>query len=69
MSMLGAADGDQHSYMEIADGIRQYGANAGEDCIQLWRRVIFNILISNSDDHLRNHGFLYGAGGWQLAPA
>jgi serine/threonine-protein kinase HipA len=69
MSMLGAADGDQHSYMEIADAIRQYGANAGEDCVQLWRRVIFNILISNSDDHLRNHGFLYGAGGWHLAPA
>ena len=42
MSMLGAADGDQHSYMEIADAIRQYGANAGEDFVQLWRRVIFN---------------------------
>ncbi len=69
MSMLGATDGDQHSYMEIADAIRQYGSNAEEDCAQLWRRVIFNILISNSDDHLRNHGFLYGAGGWHLAPA
>jgi serine/threonine-protein kinase HipA len=36
---------------------------------QLWRRVVFNILISNSDDHLRNHAFLYASGGWRLAPA
>ncbi len=70
MSMLNAADGDPHSYLEIADAIRQYGANAEEDCAQLWRRVVFNILISNTDDHLRNHGFLYDpAGGWRLAPA
>jgi serine/threonine-protein kinase HipA len=69
MSMLDALDGDPHSYLEIADAIRQYGASAEEDCAQLWRRVVFNILISNSDDHLRNHGFLYGAGGWRLAPA
>lgn len=70
MSMLDAADGDQHSYLEIADAIRQYGASAEEDCAQLWRRVVFNILISNTDDHLRNHGFLYDpAGGWRLAPA
>lgn len=70
MSMLDAADGDQHSYLEIADAIRQYGASAEEDCAQLWRRIVFNILISNTDDHLRNHGFLYDpAGGWRLAPA
>jgi serine/threonine-protein kinase HipA len=70
MSMLDALDGEQHSYMEIADAIRQYGASAEEDCAQLWRRVVFNILISNTDDHLRNHGFLYDpAGGWRLAPA
>ena len=64
-----ASDGDPRSYLEIADAIRQYGASAEEDCAQLWRRVVFNILISNSDDHLRNHGFLYGLGGWRLAPA
>jgi serine/threonine-protein kinase HipA len=70
MSMLDAIDGDQHSYMEIADAIRQYGASPEADCAQLWRRVVFNILISNTDDHLRNHGFLYDpAGGWRLAPA
>jgi serine/threonine-protein kinase HipA len=70
MSMLDAIDNDLHSYLEIADALRQYGAKPGEDNPQLWRRVVFNILISNSDDHLRNHGFLYDrAGGWQLAPA
>ncbi len=69
MSILGAADGDPHSYLEIADAIRQYGARAEEDCAQLWRRIVFNILISNTDDHLRNHAFLYEAGGWRLAPA
>jgi len=69
MSMLGAADNDTHSYLEIADAIRQYGALAEEDCAQLWRRIVFNILISNVDDHLRNHAFLYGPGGWRLTPA
>jgi serine/threonine-protein kinase HipA len=70
MSMLDAQDNDQRSYMEIADALRQYGSRPVEDCAQLWRRVVFNILMSNSDDHLRNHGFLYDpAGGWRLAPA
>jgi serine/threonine-protein kinase HipA len=70
MSMLDATDNEPHSYMEIADALRQYGAQAEEDCAQLWRRIVFNILISNTDDHLRNHGFLYTTGrGWRLAPA
>jgi serine/threonine-protein kinase HipA len=70
MSMLDAQDNDQRSYMEIADALRQYGAKPEEDCAQLWRRVVLNILISNSDDHLRNHGFLYEhPDGWRLAPA
>lgn len=68
-SMLGAGDGDQRSYMEIADALRRYGAKPQEDCAQLWRRIVFNILISNTDDHLRNHGFLYARKGWRLAPA
>jgi serine/threonine-protein kinase HipA len=70
MSMLDAEDNDQRSYLEIADALRQYGASAEEDCTQLWRRIVFSILIANTDDHLRNHGFLYdAAGGWRLAPA
>lgn len=69
MSLLNAADNEPHSYMEIADALRQYGAKADEDCAQLWRRIIFSILISNTDDHLRNHGFLYETSGWRLSPA
>jgi serine/threonine-protein kinase HipA len=70
MSMLGAIDREQRSYMEIADAIRRYGASASNDLKQLWRRIVFSVLISNTDDHLRNHGFLYqGNKGWTLSPA
>jgi serine/threonine-protein kinase HipA len=70
MSMLGANDNEARSYLEIADAIRRYGAMPAVDLRQLWRRIVFNVLISNSDDHLRNHGFLYRGGvGWRLAPA
>ncbi|HEB87726.1 MAG TPA: type II toxin-antitoxin system HipA family toxin [Gammaproteobacteria bacterium] len=70
MSMLGASDNESRSYLEFVDALRQYGANAKQDMHALWRRIVFNILISNTDDHLRNHGFLYaGPDGWRLAPA
>ncbi len=70
MSMLGATDGDQRSYLEIADALRQHGSASKIDLRALWRRLVFNILISNTDDHLRNHGFLYdGILGWRLSPA
>jgi serine/threonine-protein kinase HipA len=70
MSMLGARDNETRSYLEIVDALRQHGAAAKEDIQGLWRRIVFNILMSNTDDHLRNHGFLYaGAGGWRLSPA
>lgn len=70
MSMLDARDNGTHSYLEIVDAIRQYGANPKADIQALWRRMVFNILISNTDDHLRNHGFLYkNSDGWQLSPA
>lgn len=70
MSMLGARDNQAHSYLEIVDSLRQHGAAAREDIQGLWRRIVFSILISNTDDHLRNHGFLYaGTGGWRLSPA
>ena len=70
MSMLGAKDNETHSYLEIVDALRQHGATPKADMEALWRRVVFNILISNTDDHLRNHGFLYeGSDGWRLSPA
>ncbi len=70
MSMLGARDNEQRSYLEFVDVLRQHGAAAKDDIRLLWRRIVFNILISNTDDHLRNHGFLYREqAGWRLAPA
>ena len=71
MSMLNAIDNDErtHSYMNIADAIRQCGASPKEDLTELWRRIVFSIMISNTDDHLRNHGFLYDSeSGWKLSP-
>jgi len=71
MSMLNAVDNDAetHSYLDIADVIRQYGASPKEDLVELWKRIVFSILISNTDDHLRNHGFLYvSEKGWKLSP-
>jgi len=70
MSALSAADYEPHSYLEIAEALRRYGSAPKKDLEQLWRRIVFNVLISNTDDHLRNHGFLYaGPAGWRLSPA
>lgn len=69
MSVLGAKDNETHSYLEIADAIRQMSSSPREDLKALWRRILFNVLISNVDDHLRNHAFLYaGLSGWRLSP-
>lgn len=69
MSMTGHKDGDDGSYLEIVDGITVYGATATHDRAELYRRMVFNVLISNVDDHLRNHGFLWlGKNGWTLSP-
>jgi serine/threonine-protein kinase HipA len=70
MSALEAKDNEMHSYLEIADAIRQMSSSPKDDLEALWRRIVFNVLISNVDDHLRNHAFLYsGLSGWRLAPA
>jgi serine/threonine-protein kinase HipA len=71
MSMLGVKDGEFRSYLEIADAIRQHGVNVNGDLEELWRRILFSVLISNTDDHMRNHGFLYDTErrGWRLSPA
>lgn len=71
MSMLGYADGqtDGCSYLDIAEWISRYSAQASADLVQMWRRIVFNIAISNCDDHLRNHGFLLTEKGWRLSPA
>lgn len=70
MAMLGARDGEEHSYPEMVDALARCGAMAKQDAHRLFRRVTFNVLISNVDDHLRNHGFLWKhRDGWTLSPA
>jgi serine/threonine-protein kinase HipA len=70
MSMTGSIDGERGSYPEIVDALAQNGAQARQDSEALYRRMIFNVLVSNVDDHLRNHGFLWLAtSGWSLSPA
>jgi serine/threonine-protein kinase HipA len=70
LSMMGLKDGEQGSYPELVEVLNRNGARAREDAAELFRRMIFNVLTSNVDDHLRNHGFLWtGTGGWILSPA
>ncbi len=70
MSAIGAHDHEpDRSYLEIADVIRQESDEPTEDLRELWQRVVFNILVSNTDDHLRNHAFLWRGRGWRLSPA
>lgn len=57
------------SYLEIVEFIENYGTDVKANLHQLWRRIVFNIAISNTDDHLRNHGFILTQKGWMLAPA
>jgi serine/threonine-protein kinase HipA len=69
LTALTASDGEMRSYLELADVLRSSGAVPARDLEELWRRIVFNVLVSNVDDHLRNHGFLHEPGGWHLAPA
>lgn len=69
MTMLGAKDGDgEHSYLEIAEFIAANCADAEHDLRELWSRMVFSQLVGNTDDHLRNHGFLLTKKGWRLSP-
>ncbi|MEX2621685.1 MAG: HipA domain-containing protein [Egibacteraceae bacterium] len=70
LTMCERSDGDAGSYLEIAEVVEEHSPHATEDLRQLWRRVVFNVLVTNTDDHLRNHAFLQErAGAWQLSPA
>ncbi len=70
LTMLERADREGGSYLEIAEAIQRQSPNAAADLRELWRRIAFSILISNFDDHLRNHGFLrLSSAGWALSPA
>jgi len=70
MTLLGYSDGAEGiSYLNLAEFIMQNGANVKNDLEELWRRIVFNISVKNTDDHLRNHGFLLTPQGWILSPA
>jgi serine/threonine-protein kinase HipA len=69
MTALSADENQMQSYLGIVDALRREGARPAQDLRELWRRLVFNVLVSNTDDHLRNHGFLHDGVGWRLAPA
>jgi serine/threonine-protein kinase HipA len=70
MTLLGQQDGAEGlSYLDLAGFIIKNGAEVKRDLEELWRRMVFNIAVKNTDDHLRNHGFLLGVKGWSLSPA
>ena len=70
MSLLGIEDGDEATYTDIAEVIRMHSSAPTEDLHELWRRIVFNVMAGNLDDHLRNHGFLYDNDDkWRLSPA
>ncbi|MDY3114508.1 MAG: HipA domain-containing protein [Sutterella sp.] len=72
MTLLGKMDGasavDGSSYMDIVDFIRAQGAQPQKDLVELWKRIVFNMAVSNTDDHLRNHAFVLQPTGWVLSP-
>ncbi len=70
MTILGLNDGDEATYTDIAEVIRMYSSEPTLDLHELWRRIVFNVMVGNLDDHLRNHGFLYERENkWRLSPA
>lgn len=69
MTALGASDGDHRDYAEIAESIRDLSLSARSDHHELFDRVVANVVLGNTDDHLRNHGFLSTQGSWMLSPA
>ena len=70
MTLLGRSDGEAGaSYLDLAEFVMQQGSNADHDLEELWRRIVFYIAVKNTDDHLRNHGFMLGDRGWTLSPA
>ena len=72
MTLLGKTDGasaaDGSSYLDIAAFIKSYGAKPKSDLMELWKRIVFNMAITNTDDHMRNHALILSGKGWRLSP-
>jgi serine/threonine-protein kinase HipA len=70
LTITGAHESEsaKQSYRRLAEQLRLFGSSPVNDARELWRRMVFNILCNNNDDHLRNHGFLWDGKGWRLSP-
>lgn len=72
MTLLGKTDGasaaDGSSYLDLVSFIKAHGSRPKADLVELWKRIVFNMAISNTDDHLRNHAFIFEKNGWALSP-
>ena len=69
LSAVQGVDGESYSYLELAQFLEEEGASPDDDLPELWRRILFTCAIGNTDDHMRNHGFLRERDGWRLSPA
>ncbi|MGV8847914.1 MAG: type II toxin-antitoxin system HipA family toxin [Propionibacteriaceae bacterium] len=68
LTLVNGTDRQVYDYLEVAEALAAHGGRVADDLTELWRRIAFSILVNNTDDHLRNHGFLRGRHGWRLAP-
>ncbi len=72
MTLLGKVDGasaqDGSSYLDIVSFIKREGSSPKRDLLELWKRIVFSMAVTNTDDHLRNHGFILEKNGWRLSP-
>ncbi len=68
LSLVQGHDGDARDYLEVAEALSAFGSHVADDLVALWMRIAFSLLVNNTDDHLRNLGFLYRDHGWTLSP-
>lgn len=68
MTAVQGSDGGRYSYLELVSFLEEEGSSPQEDIVELWRRILFSCAIGNTDDHMRNHGFLRDGKGWRLSP-
>ena len=68
MTAVQGSDGGRYSYLDLVAFIEQYGSRPDDDIRELWKRILFSVAIGNTDDHMRNHGFLREGPGWRLSP-
>lgn len=69
LTAVQGTDGEQYSYLELAEFIEDFGSDPSRDLPELWRRALFSCAVGNTDNHLRNYGFLHDRAGWALSPA